>query len=63
MLGQWHSKERKSEAFSHWRASLDKEVAEGYTCERLHRNLCIVIMKSASKADLSDFGKRSGSLS
>ena len=50
MLGQWHSKERKSEAFSPWKLSLDKDVAEGYisTC------VCFIV-KPVSKASLFIF--------
>jgi hypothetical protein len=36
MLGQWHSMERTYEALSHWKLSLDKEVTEGFICERLN---------------------------
>jgi hypothetical protein len=41
MLGQWHSKKRKYEAFSCYELSLGKEVT-GYICENSHLNLCII---------------------
>lgn len=42
MLGQWNSKERKYEAFSHWTLSFDKKVTEGCICEHLHLSLSIL---------------------
>jgi len=42
MLDQWHNKGRKYEAFSYWKLSLNKEVAEGDIYERLYLNLCIL---------------------
>ena len=50
MLVPWRSKERKYEAFSPWKLSLGKEVREGYICESLHRNLCIVYHEVCKKS-------------
>ena len=50
MLGQWYSKERKYEAFSHWKLSLVKEVTENYTCESLPLNLCIIYCEVCIKS-------------
>ena len=41
MLGEWHSKEKKWDTFSHWKLSLGKEVTD-YICESLHLNLYIL---------------------
>jgi hypothetical protein len=43
------NKERKYEAFGHWRLSLDEEVFGGYICERLHLNLYIHYHESCEK--------------
>ena len=40
MLGQWHSKKRKYEAFNQWKLSLGRNLTD-YICESLHLNLCI----------------------
>ena len=50
MLGQWHSKERKYEALSPWKLSLDKEVTEDYISESLHLNLCIIYCEVCIKS-------------
>jgi hypothetical protein len=50
MLGQWHSKERKYEALSPWKLSLDKEVTEDYISESLHLNLCIIYCEVCKKS-------------
>ena len=49
MLGQWHSKERKYEVFSHWKLNLDKEVTEGYIYESLHLYLCILYLEACEQ--------------
>ena len=50
------SKERKYEAFSHWKLSLDKEVAEGYLYEQGYIWTCVsFIVKPVSNASLSVF--------
>ena len=36
--------------FSHWKVSLDKEAAEGYICERLHLNLCVIYYEACEQS-------------
>ena len=49
MLGQWHIKKRKYEAFNNWKLNLGKEVT-GYNCESLHLNLCIFYLEVCKKS-------------
>ena len=46
MLGQWHSKKRKYEAFDEWKQSLDKEITD-YICESLF--LAVNVVRSLRK--------------
>ena len=62
MLGQWHIKKRKYEAFNNWKLNLGKEVT-GYICESLHLNLCVLYREVCEQVNLSDVDKRSGRLS
>lgn len=60
MLGWWHNEGRGYEVFTHWKLSVDKEMAEGYICERLYLKFCIIYGKAYEKTTLSN--KRSDTL-
>lgn len=63
MLGQWHSKERKYEAFSHWKLSLDEEVTEVFICESSHLNLCVLYREVCEQGKpVCPLEKQAGSL-
>jgi hypothetical protein len=46
LIQQWLNNGRKSEAFSQGKLSLDKEITEGYICERLYLSLCSLYHKA-----------------